>query len=370
MGGSRGVNDWYLDREARGGWSHVDDEQPARGPDDWLDQLTGPAAQRGLRSKRTLAPKSARQARIGSGSTASTHSSDSSNRRTPSPANGRARLSAAAKEGARSAAESPRKKAQTRTTAMQVNPAIARAEDRALAQTVIQMQESARQSLSYAEVVRRLREWGQVVTKSDLKRALQAEKAAWGKPSKKAKSGFGAIPAPTAVQRAPTGVVKKLRPGVLGPVHRLRQARPAVSIDEVTRVLRAQGLRVTDVEVRMAFRKDQLGGRPGGRPTQAERELARQACLLNARSERELSFAELVSRLGQAGWQTTIPDLDYALFVTRTRLVEHRTQPGATRMPPRGISQQSLELTDDLLDLTMCRACGMHVASSGYCRCS
>lgn len=27
MGGSRGVNDWYLDREARGGWSHVDDEQ-------------------------------------------------------------------------------------------------------------------------------------------------------------------------------------------------------------------------------------------------------------------------------------------------------------------------------------------------------
>lgn len=370
MGGSRGVNDWYLDREARGGWSHVDDEQPARGPDDWLDQLTGPAALRGLRSKRTLAPKSARQARIGSGSTASTQSSDSSNRRTPSPANGRARLSAAAKEGARSAAESPRKKAQTRTTAMQVNPAIARAEDRALAQTVIQMQESARQSLSYAEVVRRLREWGQVVTKSDLKRALQAEKAAWGKPSKKAKSGFGAIAAPTAVRRAPTGVAKKLSPKVLGQVYRLRRARPAVSIDEVTRVLRAQGLRVTDVEVRMAFRKDQLGGPPGGRPTQVERELARQACLLHARSARELSFAELVSRLGEAGWQTTIPDLDYALFVTRTRLVEHRTQPGGTRMPPRGISQHGSDLADDDPDVTMCRACGMHVASNGYCRCS
>ncbi len=51
-----GIRDWYLDREARGGWSG-DDDRTDRGPDQWLDRLTGSAPERGRRGRVSREPK-------------------------------------------------------------------------------------------------------------------------------------------------------------------------------------------------------------------------------------------------------------------------------------------------------------------------
>ncbi len=233
------------------------------------------------------------------------------------------------------------------------------------------MQTRTSRTLSYAQVIGRLAERGIVVNKGDLKRAMWAEQIPWGKAAAKASFRRGISPAHVAGRSTSGRESQKVRAELVTVVHRLRMARPSLTVSEVSRGLPAKDLRVSDAEVESAFRTDQRGGRAGGRPTAVQRELARQASLINGRAARELSFTELVSRLGEAGWVTHIADLEYALFVTRTKLGDNRpaTQRGAQTATSAKSSPDG-STDDEGNDASFCRACGMHVSVDGYCRCS
>jgi hypothetical protein len=150
------INDWYLDRQGRGE-SPGDDDRPDQGPDTWLDRFTGPSAPRG------------RRAVVGADRRRSSGA--------PAKAPGWRR------EPTLQSASSPRP-ARTR----QLPTA---ASDQALAREAARMQQQSSQSLSYADVVRRLQTAGWRVTKADLQRAIRATNTEWGKPSRNSKGEPG-----------------------------------------------------------------------------------------------------------------------------------------------------------------------------------
>lgn len=368
------INDWYLNSEGSAGWSNPDDDRPDRGPDTWLDKLTGPAAPRGKRALVAGGPRSGGAQRRGSDRGRKGRKPTAS----PGPLDGAAtqpaRGSSQFRDGGdldRSRGNRPARQArQARTKPMKEGMAIpgsSRGTDQELAQAVSRLQQQASQSLSYAEVIRRLGTAGRVVTKDDLKRAMRTTNTTWGKPSTRAKNTQRKPPA-SNTKIAPSRSRMRLRRDLLAEVRRLRTARPDLSAGEMAHHLRTDGRSVTQSEVALALELVQLGRRQSAQPTDSDRALAREASLINARSTRRMTLVDLVRLLRAEGWQTTVRDLDYALLVTRTTLGAPRAKSTEAPWPSLNTRRAPAQMQEN--DIHCCNACGMVVSNDGYCRCS
>ncbi len=378
VGGDRGIDDWYLDREGRRGSRHGDDDQPDRGPDAWLDRVTGPAAARGRRATPDGARRSARASGQASGH--SRQPATPTARSTPSARTGQrppagtdlSALGEAPRRGWKAVETPVSRKSSPRSPATETRPAPASATDQELVREVVEMQDQAAQSLSYAEVIRRLHEAGQTVTKADLQRAMKVTNTPWGKTSKKAKAARRPSAASDKSKKSPRMAGQSPKPKIVDAVRQLRAARPGMSAGEMAHRLRATGFQVAEAEVVAAIQAVQLGGRRKSSPTAFDRAVAREASLLSARSTRTLSLDEVVGQLRAAGRTVTVADLDYALLVTNTRLSEPSAVPprdsGAVRRAAsRAVPRRAADVASDA---KVCQACGVPISANGYCGCS
>lgn len=236
--GEPGINDWYLDREGRSGGRGGDDDRPDRGPDTWLDQVTGPAAKRGRRATTSTGQAPARRS-------------------------------------GKRAAPARRK--------LPPN-AVASSRDRQLAREVARLHAQSTQSLSYAVVIQRLSDAGWQVSKGELQRVMRVTNTPWGR-AKAARPRDVPLPAPpTMTSRIPADPWL-LKPGqrvapVQVPTADQALAREAMRIQasasrtlsyaEVAERMRAAGRRVSKADLKRAIQATGTKwGRPGSVPTRA-----------------------------------------------------------------------------------------------------
>lgn len=379
MGADGGINDWYLDREGRGVGPCSEDDQPDRGPDTWLDQLTVSAGQRDAEPRPGGPRRGVKVGRAGATGKGPDRTS-TLGLSTPFPAKidrppalSERPVSPEATMRGRKVQRTSERNALPSPQNPRMMPEQPSAHDQMLVRAAKMLQKEAKKELSYLQVVQGLQRAGISVSKRRLRQAFHATGAAWGKPSAKAK--------PAQPRAATTGAAttKKLptpgrppRAHIVEGVRRLRAARPDLSPSEVAHQLRASGLRVADAEVTLAMAMVQLGGRRRARPTPHDQALAHEASLICARSSVTLALDEVEKRLHAAGWNVSVADIDYALVATKTRLPRPSgglQTVGAVEL--HGVAAPSLlEIETDADSPGVCQACGSSVSANGYCGCS
>lgn len=348
--GAAGINDWYLNHQGRGE-SAGDDERVDRGPDTWLDRVTGPSAPRGQR------------AAVGS-----------DNRR---PGDARDQL-----RGQRRVRNVPSPRAPLPKLSRQPRSATS---DEALARRAAEIQAKSSQTLSYAEVARRLQALGWQITKADLRRAMRATNTDLavvpGRPKGKTPSPrplrrMASSPgrdADTRDRNASTGIpiARVLKPSLpdIVPVETERRSDDAAAIEAMVNILRTSLWKVARPAARTAW----LSSRPASLKTvstgRSDRELARAVALMQGKSKRKLSDGEVVQKLRASGWQVTKADLQR---IRRARSIKSETRgrkcSGETGPARPGAGRRAS--TQVTIDNSICEGCGVAVSANGYCRCS
>jgi len=279
-GGSRGINDWYLDRQGRGD-SVGDDDRADHGPDTWLDRVTGPSAPRGKRAAVGADRRGSRGA--------------------PVQRLGRRR--------------EPRMQFTPSLRPARTRQPLTEASDQVLAREAALMQQQSSQPLTYTDAVRRLQAAGWRVTKADLQRAIRATDTGWGQQPEKPKTTPPPSPTVPTQTKTSTSPGRAVPSGIVPAVRSFQATEPKPSAPEVARRETERG-RVDEAEIgamqdilRMSQWK--VAGPPTtqalptsrtapNRPATAarrDRKLAREAALLRGKSARKLSDSEVVRRL-------------------------------------------------------------------------
>ncbi len=340
MGRAGGINDWYLDRQGLE-IAHGDDDRGDKGPDIWLDRVTGPAAPRGSR----VLLGTDRRVSNGAPPKAPSARQDTERRSVPAP----------------------------RARGSQTVPG---STDQALARRVMTLQKESSKTLSYAEVVRRLRAEGWRVTKVDLQRAFRVTNTVWGgRPKTAATTTLPRTPArqqatKTTSQRA--GTVRAVRiirasgsiPSTVDSpsLETARRRQDEAEAEAIANILRLSRWKVA----RPAAKQQPPTSRT---VAHSDRNLAREVALLQSRSTQRLSDAEVVRKLQVAGWQVSRTDVQRATRANATqRGAPQRQRKGEPVKPQRESRRQPTTLVR--IDNSICEGCGVAVSTNGYCRCS
>lgn len=350
-GGARGINDWYLDRQGRGD-SAGDDDRADRGPDVWLDRVTGPSAPRG------------KKAVVGA------------NRQN-------SRGVSAQRLGWTRGSHIPLTPALRPTRSPQPLPG---ASDVDLARAAAALQRLSSRPLTPTDVVRRLRAAGWRITDADLERAIRATKT-----GQRTQTANGKATTPSA-PRPPIPTPTAASPGraTVSPVVRaernLGKTKPKPSsaeasrgeitrrpVDDAERVAMQTTSKMSKWKVASRALKQGLPSRAESdttaKATRWDRHLAREVASMRSKSTQKLSDSEVVRRLRSAGWQVTEANLQRAIRpITIKRAKPYRRSQGEpaksgkpSRRPP------SMEVR---IDNSICDACGAAVSANGYCGCS
>jgi len=327
-----GIDDWYLNREGRWESGNSDDEPADRGPDTWLDRLTGPAAKQGRKQV----------------------------------------FMAASRRPAKTRNKAPERMARTKATGA----------DRRLARDAVEMNSRSGYTLSFAQVVQRMRAGGRKVTKADLKRAIRVTNTIWGAPPKKP-----SLPLPR--RRAVTAM--RMESGLAPPPRRKRRlsptqavqivldAFPALTDAQVVQHLIAKGYRVRETEVvagRQELKKRRRAAHPtsgqdstgpasvsgSGPATSGDEALAREAIRINRTAIQTLSYGEVTRQMRESGWEITTADLRRAIRVTKSQWGNPSRSRKARSVPP-------LLPAARVSSVANCDSCGLP-CRDGHCGCS
>lgn len=210
-----GIDDWYLDRHGRGEFS-ADDDRPGQGPDTWVDRLSELGVVRG-----NAAPL------------------------------GRPSRTAGARRNATQPTTSAARPARSRREKDGSDPG-------QLVRKVTQIQQQSSRTLSYVEVIEKLRAAGTRISKGELQRAFAATNTTWGKPSRKEQAKPRAETQDSGLSaKKPMPQSERITARLVHEVRLLRAARPGLGAAEITRRLQLNGRVIRETDVRAILRTAQ-----------------------------------------------------------------------------------------------------------------